>query len=539
MKRQNWYALLFVTILFLAAGYKTCLLINNALPFNADEAIVGLMAKHILEGERPAFFYGQAYMGSLDAWLIAGGFAIFGMKVWVIRFVQILLYTVTIALTMYVVKKCTTSGIPALISGILMAFPPVNTTLYTTISLGGYGETLLLGTLLLVSFIQYKKDEHISNKVKLSISVGMGAITGFGFWVNALTLVYSIPIFGFFVWDWVKHVHNLKTRKQALIYLVAYVSGVCIGLLPWIIFVFQTGWHSAIGESLGSAVSVSNGNYFITTLEHVRNFLLFGITALLGLRPPWGVNLLIIPLIPVVLSVWILIFLKGLKQKKLGRCNLLYMIVFSICLILFLGFIFTPFGNDPSGRYFLPVYQMVAILAGIALYEGVKKPVIYTLCVAIIVCFHLIGTIQCAQKNPPGITSQFDVVTQIDHAYDDELIEFLKGEEEFTGFTNYWVAYPMAFLSDEELIFIPELPYHQDFRYTSRDNRYQPYIEKVFQSNRVAFITTNHPQLNDRLRIEFRKADITWMEKQIGDYQIFYHLSSPVYPDNLDLGLNQ
>jgi len=331
----------------------------------------------------------------------------------------------------------------------------------------------------------------------------------------------------------------MKIKKQTLVYLLAYVSGVCVGLLPWIIFVIQAGWHSAIGESLGSAVSLSNGNYFITMLEHIRNFLLFGITALFGLRPPWGVNLLVIPLIPVVLPIWIFIFLKGIQQKKSENHKLIILIVFSICIILLLGFILTPFGNDPSGRYFLPVYQMVAILAGIELYEGMKKPVIYSLCVAIIVCFHLVGTIQCAQKNPPGITTQFDSITQIDHAFDEELIEFLREEGELTGFTNYWVAYPLAFLSNEELIFIPELPYHQDFRFTSRDNRYQPYIEKVNKSNRVAFITTNHPQLNDRLRVEFRKADITWMEKQIGDYQVFYHLSSPVYPDNLDLGLVQ
>ncbi len=50
------------------------------------------MARHILGGERPIFFYGQAYMGSLDAWLVAAGFWFFGQQVWVIRFVQILLY---------------------------------------------------------------------------------------------------------------------------------------------------------------------------------------------------------------------------------------------------------------------------------------------------------------------------------------------------------------------------------------------------------------------------------------------------------------
>src|SRR5512143_2634221 len=55
-------------ILALAAslGVKILLLGIQAVPFNADEAVVALMAKHILQGERPLFFYGQAYMGSLD-----------------------------------------------------------------------------------------------------------------------------------------------------------------------------------------------------------------------------------------------------------------------------------------------------------------------------------------------------------------------------------------------------------------------------------------------------------------------------------------
>jgi hypothetical protein len=53
----------------------------NAVPFNADEAIVALMARHILQGERPIFFYGQAYMGSLDAYLVALGFLLFGQQI--------------------------------------------------------------------------------------------------------------------------------------------------------------------------------------------------------------------------------------------------------------------------------------------------------------------------------------------------------------------------------------------------------------------------------------------------------------------------
>jgi hypothetical protein len=72
----------------LAAGFASVLLAGLALRLffvftthavlDADEAIVGLMGRHILHGEFPIFFYGQKYMGSLEAHLGALGFALGG-----------------------------------------------------------------------------------------------------------------------------------------------------------------------------------------------------------------------------------------------------------------------------------------------------------------------------------------------------------------------------------------------------------------------------------------------------------------------------
>jgi hypothetical protein len=153
--------------------------------------------------------------------------------------------------------------------------------------------------------------------------------------------------------------------------------------------------------------------------------------------------------------------------------------------------------------------------------------------------FNLLGTLQCAAVNPPGITTQFDSITVIDHAYDPELISFLLENHENYGYSNYWVAYPIAFQSDERLIYLPRLPYHQDFRYTSRDDRYSPYRDIVQNSDRVAYITTNHPDLDQYLRKAFSEKKITWKEKKIGNYQVFYDLSLPVRPEEIGLGDTQ
>jgi hypothetical protein len=117
-----------------------------------------------------------------------------------------------------------------------------------------------------------------------------------------------------------------------------------------------------------------------------------------------------------------------------------------------------------------------------------------------------------------------------------DLIAFLELEEVTRGYSNYWVSYPLAFLSKEQLVFVPRLPYHEDFRYTARDDRYPPYNELVQTAEEVGFITTNHPDLDNYLRTQFEVREITWQEEKIGDFQVFYDLSTIIRPQELGLG---
>jgi len=177
---------------------------------------------------------------------------------------------------------------------------------------------------------------------------------------------------------------------------------------------------------------------------------------------------------------------------------------------------------------------LVALSALLVLAQAL--PVEYLALVGLVLVFNLWGTAQTALNNPPGLTTQFDAQTWIDHRYDEELIEFLRLQGEKRGYSNYWVSYPLAFQSGEDLIFVPRLPYHQDFRYTARDNRYEPYDRLVDQAERVAYITTHHPELDKRLRTGFTTLGVAWEEATIGDYQIFYGLSRKVRPEELNMG---
>ena len=519
-------------VVLLALALKLGLLALDVFPFNADEAIVGLMADHILEGHWPVFFYGQAYMGSMDASLVAIGFVLFGRRVIVIRAVQVLLFLGTVFTTMQLGRRIYDSTEVALIAGLLMAIPTVNVTLYTTVSLGGYGEMLLIGNLLLLLALRIAK----RNDEKWPYLV-WGLLAGLGLWAFGMTLVYTLPAAGFI--GWVMWRRNTRSPISKRILIV--IAGFLVGAAPWIAWAFTQGLPQLIQELLGSAIAgVSPGSPLEVIGSRVLSLFVFGSTVSIGVRPPWEVRWLALPLLPIVVGFWLLVIsnvifqLRESEPERGGR-NLLI----GVSVFLLVGFILTPFGADPSGRYFLPLAIPLALFAADFIWElrrKIKIPILFALLLCVL-AFNLMGTLESALRNPPGLTTQFNPITRIDHNHDQALIEFLEQIDELRGYTNYWVSYPLAFLSGERLIFVPRLPYHQDFRYTSRDNRYAPYDHEVAMSEQVAYITSNHPTLDDYLRTSFSELELTWEETQIGDYRVFYRLSRVLVPEEIGLGI--
>jgi hypothetical protein len=178
----------------------------------------------------------------------------------------------------------------------------------------------------------------------------------------------------------------------------------------------------------------------------------------------------------------------------------------------------------------------LSLFAADLLVRGLPRPRLQIGAVALLLIFHAWGTIQSVtMPGSPGLTTQFYAPSVVDHANDDELMQFLRSQGETRGYTNYWVAYPLAFRSQEELIYIPALPYHTDLRYTARDNRYAPYDALVETSPTTAYIVTKNPALSQALRAGLQGLGVTWNERQIGDFEVYYHLSRAVRPAEMNL----
>src|SRR5215207_4307670 len=121
-------------LVVVAVVARLLLLASNSVSFHSDEAVVALMARHILQGERPVFFYGQAYMGSLDAWLVAIGFALFGQTVIAIRIVQSALYLLVVTTGFMAAWKLSRNTLVASIAALTLAVPPVLVAVYTAMT---------------------------------------------------------------------------------------------------------------------------------------------------------------------------------------------------------------------------------------------------------------------------------------------------------------------------------------------------------------------------------------------------------------------
>src|SRR5664279_3000771 len=70
--------------------------------FDSDQAVVGLMAKHLAEGRAfPLFFYGQHYMLAVEAWLAAPVFLAAGASVAALKLPLLLINLATCVLLLW------------------------------------------------------------------------------------------------------------------------------------------------------------------------------------------------------------------------------------------------------------------------------------------------------------------------------------------------------------------------------------------------------------------------------------------------------
>jgi len=281
-QRKPWYALFLSPLwvcLLIALLLRTWLVIHTHSVIDGDEALVGIQAERILHGEVPLYFYGQAYMGSLEAYLVALLFAIAGPSVWALRAEPILLSLVVVWLTWKLAGVLARAAqLPAYaqqifmtITALLAAIPPLYDTVVEMRLLGGYIETFVLMLLLLLMVLHLTLRWHAgaSSKELALRWVGIGFIVGLGCWVNPLiisgVLAAVIWVAGYCIVEIVKQYKKMDPplpvsatlHPARILLLTAAALPACIfGLTPALIWGATHQWQNVTYiQNLGGSLS--------------------------------------------------------------------------------------------------------------------------------------------------------------------------------------------------------------------------------------------------------------------------------------------
>jgi 4-amino-4-deoxy-L-arabinose transferase-like glycosyltransferase len=221
-------------VIIVAAVLLRVVLISQNYPLtNSDESTMGLMALHIAyRGEHPIFFYGQNYMGSLEAYLGALFFHLFGPSTYGLRLGLVVLFLLFL-ISMYLLTALLYSKGLALFTLVLFGLGADGILRQELWAMGGYPEILLFGALMLLiaSWLALSSHRGTAQSYpwwRYPLYGCWGLAAGLGLWSDLLILPFVLmSALMLLVGCW---------REWKTWALPCLLLGLVIGALPLIVY---------------------------------------------------------------------------------------------------------------------------------------------------------------------------------------------------------------------------------------------------------------------------------------------------------------
>lgn len=255
--------------LVLALVVRLVLLWRTQGVMDGDEATLGIQAQMILRGAWPVYYPGQAYFGSLEAYLIALVFLVSGQSasVWALRMEPLLLSLVLVVLTWRVASLLSERGTWSrrsfpFLAALFAAVPPLYDAVDEARAWGGWIELYVVMLLLLWVTIQIARwvlpGAH-SDPVKKTWKeqcwrwASLGFLIGLGFWIYPLIA----PTVGAIVL-WLAVVCLLRRSRPQWLPMLTLPPTALLGFAPGLIWGWQNQWKN-LAFILGLASSRASG----------------------------------------------------------------------------------------------------------------------------------------------------------------------------------------------------------------------------------------------------------------------------------------
>ena len=286
--RQVWLSPLWICLL-VALLTRVWLIVHTHGVMDGDEATVGIQAEHILRGEFPVYYYGQSYLGNIQAYVIAFIFLFTGPSVWAMRIEPILTSLLIVSLTWHfatVLARAASlsrraSLLFVVIATLVAAFAPLYDVVEEMRVTGGYIESFAVMLWLLLSAFRLtlRWGQQATRRELAWRWVGIGFLIGLGLWIDPLTIyayaAIALWIGGYVLSELVKRGQPTATQsrlalgKEALLCLWG-VPAALVGFTPGLIWGAQNGWANIkyiVQNSGGSATG--NRLYTIVKVQEV------------------------------------------------------------------------------------------------------------------------------------------------------------------------------------------------------------------------------------------------------------------------------
>jgi hypothetical protein len=390
------------------------------------------MARHAVSGEFRAFFWGMPHGGTLEAAFLGPILRIFGYSTAALRWWEIFVAVVT-AVLVWVIARMVTNGRTALLAvGIFFLFPSLAIVFSTRVQfVFQFGVTIALT--LVACALWWHRDRRQGRLWWI------GLLAGLCIWLHPLLLALVVPVMaGMIV--------AVDTRAD----LWRSVALAPIGAAPWL-------WANVTSSFSGMQSRVS-AEPILTRIEHAVTVVLpgaftdaSGVLASSVIKTGLGIG---------IMAAVIAAFEFYLRQRRLTLALIAASILIWPVILGLSGAVTTA----EYARYSMYVWPGLAVLAAIPM-ARIRLPATALVLLAAVTFFSL--------SNP---SRGFASVPAIDPALR-SVAARLEADGRRHVFAAYWVAFPLAFAS-EERVHTADLP----------DLRYEPWYHEAIAAPRTTFV---------------------------------------------------
>lgn len=407
---------------------------------DADEAVTGLMAMNILDGDLPAFFWGQNYGGTLEAFLSAPVHAVFGAHKVTVEIVPVMLHAVASLIVWRIGRRLVGESRARLAAAIYWVWPAYS--LWKSTKAHGFyaAGTVLALLAILLAF-------RMLDRITTRDAALFGLVLGAGWWTTPQTVVVFVPVV---LWLIVSRPFVYKKAPFA-------VAGAAVGAAPWLVFTVRDGWASTMG---GATVSSFGGVW-----DHLVGIFRNGWPAILNLRVPWSQRWLFTPWVgrfvyAALVGAFVWLFVRVMfGRKRDARAQMLVLVLGLFPLILASssdGF----YTNEP--RYFHLLVPVVALLFVYAVKEW--TPALAVVAVGAAVLMSATGIALMARNEVTAVhVPDIQLPPDVSPA-----IEALEKRGVRHVHTHYWISYLITYLTDERIIASPNTDSVRNAEYAAR-----------------------------------------------------------------------